>query len=196
MRSDQLYLSLDLELDKGDVIEVGVVLGSASSPSDTWVRRSWLVKPRHGQPLDQNIIELTGITQSDIDRHGVDHHQLKPELVSLIDQHKPFVNPVQWGLGDAQELLAELNDVTGAPAPVFGRRVIDVKHHYLFIEAACGRSLSGGLRRAMARHGLEFTGRPHRAVDDAFNTLRFYFHLLNRQHHLESFLTWSKSCKP
>lgn len=196
MRSEQLYLALDLELDKGDVIEVGVVLGSASSPANTWVKRSWLISPRHGQPLDQRITTLTGITQTDIDRHSVDHARVKQELIELIGQYRPFVNPVQWGLGDAQELLAELDDMTGAPAPVFGRRVIDVKHHYLFIEAACGRSLSGGLRRAMARHGLEFIGRPHRATDDAFNTLRFYFHLLNRQHHLESFLSWSKNCKP
>lgn len=193
---DQTYMSLDLELDRGDIIEVGVVFGRGNqSPSD-WIKHSWLVKPRHGQSLLPEIVKLTGITQAMIDNQSISHHQVKEELTALVSVHRPFVNPVQWGLGDAQELLSELDDMTGSPAPLFGRRVIDVKHHYLFIEAACGRSLSGGLRRAMARHGLEFIGQPHRATDDAFNTLRFYFHLLERQHHLESFISWSKKSKP
>jgi inhibitor of KinA sporulation pathway (predicted exonuclease) len=187
------YLSLDLELDRGDVIEVGVVLGSQGSPPDSWVRKSWLVKPRHGLPLDPHITTLTGITQDMINSQGVEHARVKGELTELIELHRPFTNPVQWGLGDAQELLAELDDMTGSAPPIFGRRVIDVKHHYLFVEAACGRSLSGGLRRAMARHGLEFIGRPHRATDDAFNTLRFYFHLLHRQSVIEEYIKCMKN---
>jgi inhibitor of KinA sporulation pathway (predicted exonuclease) len=193
MRFDQVYLSLDLELDKGDVIEVGVVIGSPSAEPSAWHRQSWLLKPRHGRPLDERIVQLTGITDEEIALRAVSHDTVKDELTRLVDTFKPFVNPVQWGLGDAQELLDELDDVTGSRPPIFGRRVIDVKHHYLYIEAANGRAMSGGLRRAMAAHGLEFQGRPHRAENDAFNTLKFYFHLLNRQHVIEDFLKW-KNC--
>lgn len=184
-RQNQTYIALDLELDQGDIIEVGVVAGSFETPKDKWVRKSWLVIPKGERPISQRITELTGITQELIDTSGICHNLLRAELEEFVKDQGAFVNPVQWGLGDAQELLEELDDTTGSKPPIFGRRVIDVKHFYLFIEAANGRALSGGLRSSMAKHGLEFAGTPHRASDDAFNTLRFFFHLLKRQSILE-----------
>jgi inhibitor of KinA sporulation pathway (predicted exonuclease) len=189
MDTDRRYISLDLELDQGDIIEVGVVCGAASAPSSTWEKKSWLVVPRGKNPISEPITRLTGITQSMIDSEGVDHYTLRSELVDFIHGQGAFVNPVQWGLGDAQELLDELESMTGSKPPLFGRRVIDVKHLYLYVEAANGRSLSGGLRSSMGRHGLQFSGTPHRAVPDAFNTLRFFFHLLRRQYTFEQIKT-------
>jgi len=190
---DTKYLSLDLELDRGDIIELGVVLGCPGESPDHWIRKSWLLHPRHGQPLEQRITELTGITQSELDGKAVSHGTVKSELTDLIEQHKPFVNPVQWGVSDSVELLAEFDDMTGSRPPIFGRRFIDVKHFFLFIEAANGRALSGGLSHAMGRYGLRFEGRKHRAGDDAFNTLRLFFHLLERQSTLESAVQSFKS---
>jgi inhibitor of KinA sporulation pathway (predicted exonuclease) len=195
MRTEQKYISLDLELDQGDIIEVGVVCGSPSDPTSLWEKRSWLVLPKGERPISEVITRLTGITQEMIDQQGVDHYTLRSELVDFIHGQGAFVNPVQWGLGDAQELLEELDDTTGSHPPIFGRRVIDVKHFYLFIEAANGRSLSGGLRSSMGKYGLEFQGTPHRAVPDAFNTLRFFFYLLSRQHCFEQAKTSLASFK-
>lgn len=183
------YLALDLELNptqSGDeIIQVGVAIGDVETDPGDYVVRSWYVRPRSGKPIEPRITQLTGITQETIDTYGVDHATVASELGSLIREAGVFVNPVQWGLGDARELLAEFANA-GLDFPHFGRRVIDVKHFFLFVEAANGRALSGGLRSAMGRHGLQFTGTPHRADADALNTLRFFFHLLRRQESLEN----------
>lgn len=182
---DTPYLAIDLELNGNDIIQVGVAIGSAYTDPGEYIVKSWYVKPISGGPISGEITKLTGITQGVIDNYAVNHDVVAKELGDLISQHGVFVNPVQWGLSDADELKREFNDL-GVKFPFFGRRVIDVKHFFLFIEAANGRSLSGGLRSAMGRHGLHFTGTPHRADWDALNTLRFFFHLLRRQQSLET----------
>ena len=183
------YLALDLELNPSpggdEIIQIGIAIGDVDTDPGDYVVRSWYVRPRSGTPIEPRITQLTGITQETIDTLGVDHATVANELGSLIGEAGVFVNPVQWGLGDAQELLAEFQSY-GLDFPHFGRRVIDVKHFYLFVEAANGRALSGGLRSAMGRHGLQFSGTPHRADTDALNTLRFFFHLLRRQESLEN----------
>jgi DNA polymerase III epsilon subunit-like protein len=181
------YLSLDLELNPGpngpEIIEVGVCVGSPSVIPEDWINLCWYIKP--SVPIDPRITDLTGISDETVEEFGVPHAEVANELSELIgDTPGLFVNPVQWGLGDAQELLAEFRD-RDIDFPHFGRRVIDVKHYYLYLELANGRSPSGGLRSSMGRHGLRFAGTPHRADNDAFNTLRFFFHLLRRQESLE-----------
>lgn len=183
------YLALDLELNPSpggdEIIQVGVAIGDVDTDPSDYVVRSWYVRPSSGTPIEPRITELTGITQETIDTYGVDHATVASELGSLIREAGVFVNPVQWGLGDARELMAEFANA-GLDFPHFGRRVIDVKHFYLFVEAANGRALSGGLRSAMERHGLQFSGTPHRAHTDAMNTLSFFFYLLRRQESLEN----------
>jgi inhibitor of KinA sporulation pathway (predicted exonuclease) len=178
-----IYLSLDLELNNdgtktGEICEVGIALGS---PGNLILKESKIIKIK--EPLHPRIIELTGITQEAVD-NGVELQEVADWLSAIIDEHKPFVNPVIWGVGDTIELLEEFRN-NGISFPYFGRRFIDVKHFFLFVEAANGRSLSGGLRSSMAKHKMQFIGTPHRAADDAYNTLRFFFHLLQRQRKLE-----------
>ena len=186
----QNYLSIDLELNTDgtqtdEICEVGIAIGS---PGNIFLKESRLIKIK--KPLHPKSTEITGITQEDVDG-GVELKEVAEWLSNLIDTHKPFVNAVQWGVGDSIELLDEFkrNDIS---FPYFGRRFIDVKHFFLFIEAANGRALSGGLRSSMGKHKLSFIGTPHRAEDDAFNTLRFFFHLLQRQHKLEEMLQTAK----
>ena len=179
------YLALDLELNGPDIIQVGVAIGNIDTDPADYLVRSWYLQPKSGQPIDPRITDLTGIDQSLLDGCAVDHYTVARELGGLIRDHGVFVNPVQWGLGDADELLAEFRQLN-IHFPFFGRRVIDVKHFFLFIEAANGHALSGGLRSSMGRHGLQFRGTPHRADHDAVNTLRFFFHLLRRQESLET----------
>lgn len=179
------YLSIDLELNGDDIIQVGVAIGNVDTDPADYLVRSWYLQPKSGGAIDPRITDLTGIDQDLLDGCAVDHGTVAAELAGLIRDTGVFVNPVQWGLGDAGELLAEFRQL-GLPFPHFGRRVIDVKHFFLFIEAANGHALSGGLRSSMGLHGLQFQGTPHRADHDSFNTLRFFFHLLRRQESLES----------
>ena len=187
---DTVYLALDLELNTDgtqtdEITEVGIAIGS---PGNIFLKESRFIKIK--KPLHPKSTEITGITQEDVDG-GVELKEAAEWLSNLIDTHKPFVNAVQWGVGDSTELLDEFkkNDI---PFPYFGRRFIDVKHFFLFIEAANGRALSGGLRSSMSKHKLSFIGNPHRAADDAFNTLRFFFHLLQRQRKLEEMFQTAK----
>jgi inhibitor of KinA sporulation pathway (predicted exonuclease) len=180
---DTVYLSLDLELNTNgqqtdEICEVGIAIGS---PGNIFLRDSKLIKIK--KPLHPKTTEITGITQEDVD-NGIELREVAEWLSNLIDTHKPFVNPIIWGISDATELLTEFEN-NGISFPYFGRRIIDVKHFFLFIEAANGRALSGGLRSAMGKHKLQFIGNPHRAENDAYNTLRLFFHLLQRQRKLE-----------
>jgi inhibitor of KinA sporulation pathway (predicted exonuclease) len=185
MIRDTSYLALDLELNGPDIIQVGVAVGNVDTDPADYLIRSWYLQPKSGAEIEQHITDLTGIDQELLDGCAVDHDTVARELGELIRATGVFVNPVQWGLGDADELLAEFRQLS-IHFPFFGRRVVDVKHFFLFIEAANGHALSGGLRSSMGRHGLQFSGTPHRADHDAVNTLRFFFHLLRRQESLET----------
>lgn len=189
------YLSLDLELNTVDgntthLIEVGAAVGNVVD--GIFFKKQWYIKPTFdlkGQlicdyTLSDHIIGLTGITQEDYDQNAVDSQIVAAELGDIINGSSCFVNPVTWGIGDTDELKNTFKH-EGIQFPFFGRRFIDVKTLYLYIEAANGRSLSGGLRKSMNRYGIKFIGEPHRAATDAENTLRFFFHLLDRQKKLE-----------
>lgn len=199
------YLSLDLELNTFNgntthLIEVGVSIGNYEE--DIIHSQSWFIKPTfdlRGQMIDEyvlseQIINLTGITQDDYDKNAVPSSVVADAIASLIHKFKPFINPIVWGIGDTEELLTTFKQES-IQFPHFGRRFIDVKTLYLFIEAANGRALSGGLRKSMNRYGIKFLGNPHRAAIDAENTLRFYFHLLERQAKLEDTITLFKKIK-
>jgi inhibitor of KinA sporulation pathway (predicted exonuclease) len=181
----QNYLAIDLELNSNGegnvtkIIQVGVAIGSNINNIQTY---KWYVNPK--EPLTPFITELTGITQEDIDTKAVPLSQVAAELGELIVQHNTFVNPVQWGFGDADELKAEFKE-NNVEFPYFGHRAIDVKTIYTFLQMAKENSVKGGLRSCMGRYKLTFKGEPHRADVDAYNTLVFYFALMHRQKNLE-----------
>jgi len=171
------------------IIQVGVSIGSPLRPDD--IRTfSWYINPE--QEISPFISNLTGITDEIIKEKAVSHETLAEELGALLTVNECFVNPITWGGGDAVELLQEFRD-RNIDFPFFGRRIVDVKTIYVFLEQVNGRSPSGGLSKAMNRYKCPFIGESHRADNDAYNTLRFYFHLLNRQKKLEDTVNLMKS---
>ena len=187
----QKYLALDLELNSDGngnvtkIIQVGIAIGSPNDTNNIQTYK-WYVDSK--EPLTPFITQLTGITQEDIDTKAVPLAQVAKELGVLIDQHKTFVNPVQWGMGDADELKAEFKE-NNVEFPYFGNRCIDVKTIYTFLQTSKGNSIKGGLRSSMGRYKLQFKGEPHRADVDAHNTLVFYFTLMQRQKKLEEIIS-------
>lgn len=186
---NQNYLALDLEYNcdgkngTEDIIQVGLAWGNPKSNQIS--KKSFLVKPRNKTITLHNYITcLTGINQEDYDNNSVYWEEVVDYVRIIHDEYKPFTNPVTWGLSDAYDMRKTIKE-EGLEFPYFGRRIIDVKHFFLFIESAKGRAMSGGLRSAMNKHRLKFNGDPHRADDDAKNTLRFFFYLLKRQALLE-----------
>jgi DNA polymerase III epsilon subunit-like protein len=194
---DQNYLSLDLELNKNDqdqitkIIQVGVAVGNPKTPSEikTW---SWYLDP--GESIHPFIIGLTGIDDNIIRDQAVPIAQMAEELSSVIKDNNVFVNPLQWGQGDADELLKEFREAN-IIFPHFGRRILDVKTLFVFLEMANGRSPAGGLSSSMGRYKVKFEGKAHRADVDAYNTLKFFFALLDRQNILETTIQTFKDIK-
>jgi len=186
---DQNYFALDLELNnKNDgsvpkIIEVGAAIGSPIRPNEI-IKHRWCIDP--GEPITPFITQLTGIDDDTIRNNAVSHEVVAEELGELLTKKNCFSNPVTWGQGDADELKEEFRQ-REIDFPFFGRRIFDVKTIYVYNQIVAGRSPSGGLRKAMGTYGLPFVGTPHRAYTDAFNTLLFFFHLLERQKKFEDF---------
>lgn len=179
------FIALDLEFNQPSqrIIQVGVAVGALGQPESEWDVRQWLLNP--GEPVDERIVALTGIDDAAIAAHAVAWQTMAEELGGLLQERTPFLNPVTWGGGDSALLLGALHE-QGVAFPHFGRRWVDVKTLYMYVELARrGRPPKGGLSSALVRHGLKFQGEPHRADCDAFNTLRLFFRLLERQAALE-----------
>jgi inhibitor of KinA sporulation pathway (predicted exonuclease) len=193
--SPQNFLALDLELNTDQdgnttkIIQVGIAVGNINNINDIKTFK-WYVDPK--EPISPYITQLTGISQDDINSKAVPLQQVALDLQSIIQEYQPFVNPIQWGHDDNAELLQEFKQ-NNVSFPFFGHRAIDVKTIYIFLQATKNNSLKGGLRSSMNRYKLHFQGEPHRADVDAYNTLIFFFHLLKRQHLLDSLVHNAKS---
>lgn len=192
MSKTTTFIALDLELNQPSnrIIQVGVALGSCMQSEEEWVVKQWLLDP--DEPIAEFITELTGISNEDIATKAVPWDQMANELGLLIDTHKPFVNPVTWGGGDSVELLTSLKE-RKIDFPYFGRRWIDVKTTHTFLALTQGKNPSGGLRSTMTHYKMKFIGEPHRADVDAYNTLRLFFNLMERQASLEKLVQIAKT---
>lgn len=192
---DQNYFALDLELNnKKDrtipkIIQVGIAIGSPLRPEDIQ-SYSWFLDPE--DPIEPFITELTGITDDIIQEKSVSHEVVAQEFGELLKVNNVFPNPITWGQGDAEELKNEFR-ARNIDFPFFGRRIIDVKTIYVFLEMVNGRSPAGGLSKSMGRYKIPFNGKSHRADVDAVNTLRFYFYLLQRQNVFETCMSTMKN---
>lgn len=176
------FIALDLELNQpsGKIIEIGIAIGN---PTDGILKNTnWYIDP--GEPIDESITELTGITDEVIEMDSTPLHVVAEQLTTIFANYTPFPNPVQWGGMDAHLLRKEFL-LQGIDFKLFGRREIDVKTLYCFLQISRGRSITGGLKGCMERYKVPFVGTPHRALDDARNTLQFYFTLLGRQQNME-----------
>lgn len=188
------YLALDLEFNTVDlkttnIIQVGVAIGNIND--GVLKTQSWFVNPN--ELLSDHIIALTGITEGDI-KSSTPLEEIAADLKTLIQTYDTFVNPIQWGFNDDEELklLFRNNNID---FPFFGRRAIDVKQIFVFLEAARGNSVKSNLKNSMNKYKLKFEGKPHRADIDAKNTLMFFFELMNRQRKLEEMITLIKNLK-
>lgn len=188
------YISIDLEFNTIDlkttnIIQVGIAVGNISE--GVIKTQSWFVDSK--EPLSEHIIALTGITESDIS-NATSLEQIALDLQTIIDQYKLFVNPVQWGFDDTDALKNAFKN-SGIHFPCFGRRTIDVKQIFTFIEMTNGRSVKSGLKNSMNKYKIKFEGKPHRADIDAKNTLIFFFELLKRQRRIEESIQMIKDLK-
>jgi len=189
MNKEKYYLALDLELNNSPdgstpnppIIQVGVAYGNYKDYVDNNIKtRKWYIDPK--EPIFPFITSLTGITDDDIKNFAVSHDKIAEELSLMVSSYK-IGNPITWGGGDTVELKNEFRSRL-IHFPHFGRRWTDVKTYYTFDMIADGKNPAGSLRSAMARYKMKFIGEPHRADNDALNTLRLFFNLIERHNRL------------
>ena len=196
---NQNYIALDLELNNAQdhsapnpkIIQVGIAIGDYEMyQQGTLVSHHWYLNPE--EPIYPFITELTGITDEDVTTKSVTHEVLLTQLTGFIQRYKPFVNPITWGGGDSTELKQEFID-RQIRFPLFGRRWVDVKTWYVLHMMTKGKRPAGGLRSAMGEFKMQFEGTPHRADDDALNTLRLFFKIMERQRKMYDIMELAKN---
>ena len=171
-------VSLDLEMNQpsGRIIQIGAAVGCTEERQVT-DRFSAIVDP--GEPISDFIATYTGVTQERVTAEGVPLQDAAKRLFDFVALHKPFMNPVTWGHGDAETLRAQLG--LEDERWVFGRRSVDVKTVHVMVCLSRGLNPKGGLAKTMANHySMAFEGRAHDAMFDAVNTMRLFFEMQKR----------------
>jgi inhibitor of KinA sporulation pathway (predicted exonuclease) len=181
-------VALDLEMNQpsGTIIQIGLAVGQLSTKQiiDT---ASILIRPDN-EDISEYIAKLTGITNDavkDAPGLGIAYKQ----MCEFLKKYSYRKQVITWGGGDQYELNKQLNaywtDFSGlqreniVPQWPFGYTCMNVKNIHQFLQESHNRTIQGGLAKSLGKYQLQFIGRKHDAKDDAYNTLRLYFHLLN-----------------
>ena len=164
--------SLDFEMNQpsGAIIQLGAAAIDLSNGRLVG-KLSLFVNPH--ETLDKRIIELTGIDQEEVDT-GM---ELEDALRTFWDWTKSK-RLLAWGY-DAHQLL-EHSKKLGIPYPSV--TIIDLKGVVELMRPAftgTGKK-KRGLLSAMQLFGLEFQGRQHDGLDDAYNTARLAYEITKR----------------
>ena len=188
-----VFLSFDLEMNQpsGKIIQIGAVAGNVLTGEIADERFSVLVQC--GEPLcttnnrltnECDIPRLTGITQEELEAHGVSLWEAYELFVDSWRRRGAAQTLLTWGFGDVRELRSQLllarPELTDFPAErpfPFGHRSIDVKTLHQAWATVNRVSIKAGLSKALSKHKLTFDGRAHNALWDAYNTFRIA-HLL------------------
>jgi len=176
------FCSLDLEMNQpsGKIIQVGAVVGNIRT-GEILGKLNAIVDPQ--EFITDKIVKLCGITDEMIAEEGTDLSTAYFKLVDFCEKFDCSKMVIQWGCGDVDELKAECEEVgmhfnmgfgdkisNDTINFIFGRRCFDVKQFAQARRIQEGKSMQGGLARALVRAGLVFQGRKHWAPDDAYNT--------------------------
>jgi len=158
-------LALDLELNKGTPIEIG--LTEINLLTNTIVKTMSLpIKCKDS--LDEEIVKLTGWTDTKLNRCGKYLWEWVPTLLRNGSKNRLII------VDSSDELLfienyVRLNHIM-LSSP-FGNEVINVSHLYSLIS---GDYESRSLDNKLEFFGLRFEGRPHRASTDSLNIARLF----------------------
>ncbi len=186
---------LDVELNQPSrrVIQIGAAIYDVRNAA-CYGTFNLYVNPY--EPISPEITLLTGITNDNVkNAPGIlDAYHM---LMAFHEKHKCFRNPLVWGSGvrndstaiydDAQrakEKLDKLLDRAHSPLGenFMGFRVLDAKTLYQSHMLFEGKQYAGGLADSMKKLGLNFEGEKHRALTDAQNTFRIWYHLTRLMH--------------
>lgn len=172
-------ISLDLELNQpsGKIIELGYIIANVKS-KEIKVAKSIIINP--DELLHKNIIELTSITQEQVDG-GVSLEEAYQQMLNDIDRLQVTKHPIQWGL-DHFDLRNKLK--ISWEDYIFRPRAHDIKSFYQLYQMTKPNSKTiSGLEASIKYLGLEWDykyGYPHQALADAYNTLLTYWKISDK----------------
>ncbi len=177
-----LEFNLDAEEKTSDIIQIGIAVGNLLHGCS--YKKKWYLQPT--QSIHPRIVALTGITDQDIEQYAVPLGvaiQEMQELVPLdVDCLTRFIT---WGDSDVRKLQSTCVE---AQVPFHMSRYLDISVFYIMDQILNGKLSFGGLKSALNFYKLKFVGEPHRADDDAMNTLLLFLKMMNKQNNIKNIL--------
>lgn len=167
----------DLELNQLDptkIIQIGYVI---ANPKTGHIVHENCIYVNPNEQLLPEIVELTGISQEQVD-HA---RQLKDAYIYMladISKYHPNKMAYQWGGGDLHALRTELG--LSRDDFFFKESHINVKAVYQSYAMANNLTVIGGLGKAAKNLYGGFKGRQHNALDDAKNTWYVMYELMKK----------------
>lgn len=150
-----------------EIIEIGCVI--ADLKGNTYNHFSTFVKPILHPNLTPFCKELTHISQEDVDS-GL--HLLEAfKNMNLFLRDEKIKTWTSWGDWDKTQVHRNIKHYKKMKRPFEF-----MKFHYFDLSEKYykhqGLPQTCGLIKALARHKIEFTGTPHRGLDDVINTAK------------------------
>ena len=149
-----------------EIIEIGALICNLYGDQVAGFKQ--FVRPVMNPGLSFYCTQLTGITQADVDR-ARPFGRIGAAFEEWIYQHADEFVLCSWG-GKDLELLESDCYRHGMDTDWLGN-YIDLKEQYHKIK---GIHRKRGLRKSLAKEGLDFEGDHHRAYDDAANLYRLF----------------------
>jgi inhibitor of KinA sporulation pathway (predicted exonuclease) len=183
MMSIENIIAIDCEFNqlngKPKIIQIGAAVYNVHT-GELLEQMEVYVNPN--EPITEYITKLTGITNSNV-QNGITIREAYQQLRALHTKHKCFCNPLVWGSGirnDSQAIYEETGFTHENGGDNFmGFRVLDVKTLYQSMAIFKDRTHAGGLETTCKKYlKIGFEGEKHRALNDAKNTFRIWFHLM------------------
>jgi len=168
-----IVVVIDLECNQPSsaIIELGYAIGDLAT-GEINLKKSIVINPK--EELAESIIELTGISQKQVDQ-GTTLQHAYDEFLKDVRQAKALTIIHQWGIWDAQLLKNQLND---PEAWKFGRRWIDIKAIAQTSAIINKQSPIAGLAKVCGRFELDIDKKKaHSAGYDADMTFQLYVKL-------------------
>lgn len=154
--------------EKSEIIEIGIA-GISTINKEIIYKASIPIFPRFSK-VSQYCTNLTGWTQEELNSNGI---KFKKACSTL--QNKFLIAKKIWAsYGDEKPLFVNNCSLYQIPYPL-GVKCIDVGI-LASIKFSLEKNIS--LSNLLEMNDLDFDGKPHRGMDDAYNTARLLVYLL------------------
>ena len=137
------------------------------------------VKPKIHPKLTDFCVELTGITDERLERKGVSLGELCGLLGKKIKPYKHQLEWAGWGAFDGRFLSMDMK--RAGLEESYPLRDIKYNNLSYMFQRAQNAKRKMGLRKAMRKCNIEFSGRHHNGYFDAYNTSKLLPFILPKQ---------------